>query len=238
MNLHRLPEAKADMEQALELFESEADAAEVAVMQGNLGTLASDEHEYDKARRYLEQSLTFYRLHPNNKRLASILFNLGTVQMRAEQWEEAKTTLAESLIYSRKISDGLTELYVLHNLGLIALECQRPSEAIPLLCQALELRVKIEGDAGLGMVKNLLYLLFAVYATTGFSDSLIRCVGKIEAIQTQQNVPIASLDEARYNILCKTLQSEAHNSYTPLFEDGAQSSVSNLIDSIKKICMK
>lgn len=234
MNLHRLPEAKADMEQALELFAAEKDAAEVAVMQGNLGTLASDEHDYDKAHLYLEQSLSYYRLHPHPQRLVSILFNLGTVQMRAGHLDDAEAILRENLVLSHQLKDGLTELYTLNNLGIIALECGRSSEALALLCQALELRIDIEGETGLGMVTNLLYLLFCLNQIQAPSATLARCIGKLETIRSQQNTPIALSEDDRYNRIQESVQQNLAEHYHVNVVEGTLLPLQGLVKHFKE----
>ncbi|WP_395141067.1 tetratricopeptide repeat protein, partial [Armatimonas sp.] len=233
-NLHRYSESSADLELALSLFEQAGDAAEVAVMQGNLGTLASDEHNYDKAQAYLERSLAYYRLHPHPKRLASILYNLGAVQIRAGQWAEAEATLAESLTYSRKLGDGLTELYVLYNLGLIARERKHPAEALKLFCQALERRVQIEGESGLGMVTNLVSILFALQESQAPSDLLALCIGKIEAVRSQNNIPIDYSDEDRYNSIQSATQTRLGSSWEAFITSGQSISLTDLISHIQK----
>ncbi len=238
MNLHRLSEAKVDMEQALALFVEEGNAAEVAVMQGNLGTLASDEHDYDKARLYLEQSLAYYRLHPNSKRLASILFNLGTVQMRAGQWAEAETTFAEGLVYSRELGDRLIEISTLHNLGVIAFNQQRSMEALNLLCQTLKQRIAIEGESGLGIIKNLIYLIFILYESDSRIDLLAFCIGKFEDIRRKQNTPLAVPEESRYTTIESIVKKQLDERFPELFSEGESATLLEVQERIQRFLLR
>ncbi|HZT42937.1 MAG TPA: tetratricopeptide repeat protein [Chthonomonadaceae bacterium] len=110
-------QARAYLEQALEINRAIGNQKGEAINLGNLGNVASYQGDYARAQAYYEQFLVISRERGQRAWEARILTNLGNLALHQESYETARSHYDQALTINREISNRAEEASTLGNLG-------------------------------------------------------------------------------------------------------------------------
>ena len=131
--------------ECLALHEKTGDRLGLAIVSSNLGSIASQEKNYEDAIAYFERSITIYREQAAETRLATVLSNSGALLIEIKKIEGAKAYLIEALTLQKKYDDSLSAANTLHNLAQAYRLEGFPDQARQHFCESLALRQSL-GD--------------------------------------------------------------------------------------------
>jgi tetratricopeptide (TPR) repeat protein len=129
--------AKAQWEEALELFRSNGDQEGIARCTAELGGVAVSEGELDRARALYEEGAELFRAQDNRIRQGIALANLGAIANMQHDYEMAARVESEAAAIQRELGDRDGLGVTLHNLARSLLADGRPEESREALAESL-----------------------------------------------------------------------------------------------------
>ena len=154
-----LEEATSLYYEALEMAKVAKDSKLVALVEHNLGVIASMHGDLRQALEHYHRCLIGYRELGMNEETAGLLNNIGMAYASLEQWQEAETTYAEARSMARACGVHLTRLMVDSN--RVALHIARAEyDAASSLCDEVladaeelsDKRIQAEGYKHQGVI--------------------------------------------------------------------------------------
>ena len=135
-NTGRLPEARRDLEQSLEIARASGNQYQQAQALLQLSAVSSGENNHTQAVADAEAAGTIAQAGDMPNLSARSLIALGTAYLRAGKYEESERHLNSALSYSRVNRLRRYEAQALFNLGSLRLQQKRTDEGLELVEQA------------------------------------------------------------------------------------------------------
>ena len=132
-----LEEATRLYQQASEMATVAGDARLVAIVEQNLGVIASMHGDLRQALEHYQRCLVGFRELGMHEETAHLLNNIGMAYAALEQWEEAESTYAEARTMARQCGVHLTRLIVDLNRVAMHIAQQEFSQAATLCSDVL-----------------------------------------------------------------------------------------------------
>jgi len=131
--------ARAEYEMGLDIAKSQNDTRQVAVVQGQLGTLALMNKKWAEARHRYQQALASFHALGEDQSEAILWHQLGMVAQKEENWDEAERCYRQSLTISERIGDKAQAASTCNNLAVVEKDAGRPAQAERWYRRAIEL---------------------------------------------------------------------------------------------------
>lgn len=112
VNRGALDEAERLYHEASQMAQRAGDEALTAMVEQNLGVIASMHGEPERALAHYEASLDRYRVLELKEEMARLLNNIGLAQVKLERWDDATRTYRESHALAKECGDGWTRMMV------------------------------------------------------------------------------------------------------------------------------
>jgi len=161
----RYGEARAEYEASLEIKERlGGEERGIAVVQGQLGTLALMQRDLAEARRRYREALERFRALGEERSEAILWHQLGMVAQEAREWDEAERCYRQSLAIGERIGDKAGAATTCNQLAIVAKNSGRPAQAERWYRRAIELDEEIGNPKEVAMdYNNLAGLLLTAY---------------------------------------------------------------------------
>lgn len=196
-SLNSLSEARAFLEESIEIAEKLGDQLTVAWSLGYLGWTFDFLGEYDTAKTSLEKSVAMARsLGEDGKHIVmQSLSLLGDIPYWRGNLSEARMLYEESIAFGREIRSTNMLTYPLRRLGYITLYEKNYSEAAGLFGESMELNRQL--DHLQGMVACLAAFA-AVHQTVGKLEVTAMLCGCVEKLLQQISASLFFIDTVEY----------------------------------------
>jgi tetratricopeptide (TPR) repeat protein len=140
--LREYDEARANYQQALQIFIQFNDRFSQAGTYHNLGAVAEELREYDEARANYQQALQIKVQFNDRYEQASTYHQLGIVAQKLREYDEARANYQQALKIYVEFNDCYEQADTYHNLGAVAEELREYDEARTNYQQALQIFVQ------------------------------------------------------------------------------------------------
>ena len=137
-----LEEGEARYHEAARMARVAGDARLIAMVEQNIGVVASMRGDMERALSHFSDSLDRYRKLGLLQEVARVLSNIGMVQATLERWDDAERTYAESYALAKESGDNWTRLMVEVNRSALLI-AQRDFVSAQAVCD----RVLMEAGA-------------------------------------------------------------------------------------------
>lgn len=178
LSLGELDDAETVFQRALEIQSDLYPETDDRVLQTHirLGEIHWQQGELEASRVNAERILEIRRatLGTRHEEYGAALLNLGNTWADLGRSDLAEPLVREAVAVDRAVLSGdrvWLLSYTLNSLGTILVDTGRPEEAIPIHREALELRVRAQGDTSTVVVTSMTNLATALGAARRFEDA-------------------------------------------------------------------
>ena len=205
-SLNRFSEARAFLEESIEIAEKLRDQLTVAWSLGYLGWTFDYLGDYATAKTSLERSVAMARsLGEDGKHIAmQSLSLLGDIPYWQGNLSEARMLYQESIAFGREIGSINMLTYPLRRLGYINLYEKNYSEAAGLFSESMELNRQLDHLQGM---TACLVAFAAVHRTRGNLEVAAILCGCVEKLMQQISAPLFFIDTVEYDRSVAELES-------------------------------
>jgi serine/threonine protein kinase/Tfp pilus assembly protein PilF len=137
INARKLDEARADLQQALDLATASGNDFQRISALLQLSRLSYNEGEMEKSQSYASEAINFAQQHGLHDLMALGLNNLGYRFFVNSNYEEAEKNYKQGLEFAKRSKSRLPEALILQNLGSMYIQQLRTDEGLSLAQQAL-----------------------------------------------------------------------------------------------------
>ena len=175
----------------------------IAVVLGQMGTLALKQNDLTEARRRHTEALAAFRNMGEQQMEAVAWHQLGAVAQEAKDWAEAERCYKESLALDERFGDTAGAAQTCNQLALVAKGAGRPDEAERWYKRAIEVFVELrDPQAQAKVLNNLANLLLAnLHLAPGRLDEAERYAHRAREID--ETLDLSSQPWTTYSILAQ-----------------------------------
>ncbi|WP_279787434.1 BTAD domain-containing putative transcriptional regulator [Sphaerisporangium sp. TRM90804] len=174
ITLKRIPEARRDLEEAIELFNQCGDGRGTGLIHGHMAFLDRITGDYEGAIAHYEHALEMFSRMEDHASSAYVLHNLAQVRLEADDPEGASRLLSEALTLSRRGGNKRVEAQVLYRLGETYLNWREPALAVESFEKAIEITREIGDPIGEAYVLGGMGLARLRLGETGAAEEALR----------------------------------------------------------------
>ena len=202
-DLARYDEAREQYETSLAISQNVDDKRQVAVVLGQLGTLALQQGNLTEARQRYTAALTAFRNLGEPQSEAILWHQLGRVAEETPDWEEAERCYKESLAIEERYGNKAGAAQTCNQLAIAADNAGRPEEAERWYKRAIAINMEISNRVELAGNNNLADLLLAQNRLDEAEQYAHR------AREIQETLDLSSQPWMTFNILAKIADKRA-----------------------------
>ena len=165
-------EAEAQYLQGLEYNRRRGDAAEIAILTGNLGNIAGDRRHHDIAARHFAAAAEVCREHGLVALTGVWTMSLGNVRLRQDALPDALQAYNEALALARAAGDVRHQASITANIGMVLGRTRNVEQALEHYRRAEELSLSIGDPVG---AASHVVRIAELFRDSGKPDTALEC---------------------------------------------------------------